>query len=211
VLEVNVATPNLEYQRLSAPEKAMLIRELQRTDAYFEFGMGGSSLLAVRAGVRQMVLVDSDASWVAGVRRHPEIAPRCADGSVSALHADIGPVREWGAPADRASLAMWNAYLAVGWEEWARRKAMPDLVFVDGRFRVACCISVALANMQQQPPAEIRVLMHDVCDERPHYRDALEFFEQVELVDTLMLMKPRSDVCSAFGIGRLLRRQFDFS
>lgn len=205
-----MAAPNLEYQRLSEPEKAMLIRELKRTAAHFEFGMGGSSLLAVRAGVRQIVSVDSDAAWVAGVREHPEIAPRYADGSVSALHADIGPVREWGAPADRASLQMWNAYLAVGWTEWARRKALPDLVFVDGRFRVACCISVALVNMQRQPEAGLRVLMHDVNDERPHYRDALEFFEQVEIVDSLMLMKPRSDVSAALGISRLMHRQFDF-
>jgi len=66
-------------------------------------------------------------------------------------------------------------------------------------------------NTQRQQEAGILVLMHDLSDRRPHYRDVLEFFESVEIVDSLMLMKPRSDFSPALGVSRLIGRQFDFT
>jgi hypothetical protein len=201
---------DLEHPKLSEAESSTLLRELRATSAYFEFGMGGSSLLAVRAGVPEMVMVDSDASWVASVREHPEIAPRVADRSITPIHADIGPVREWGNPVDLTHLRKWHAYLSVGWTEWARRNKLPDLVFIDGRFRVACCLTAALVCQQKQPPGGMRVLMHDVNDERPHYLDALEFFDEIERVESLIIMRLRPDTTASSCISKLLGRQFDF-
>lgn len=196
---------------MTAAERERLAAELARTTSYFELGMGGSSLMAVRAGVRRMVSVDSDGAWVEAVRSHPEIAPRCADGSVSLLHADIGPVADWGRPADRSAVRKWSNYLSAGWAEWARRGAQPDLVLVDGRFRVACCLGVAVVCMGLPVEALPRVLMHDVDDKRAYYRDALEFFELVETVDTLLVMRPRTGISPALALCRLLERQFDFT
>jgi hypothetical protein len=201
---------DLEHPHLSDAEQGVLVHELGRTSAYFELGMGGSSLLAVRAGVPEIVMVDSDAAWVASVRQHPEIAPRVADRSVMPIHADIGPVREWGTPADQTHVQKWHTYLSVGWAEWARRATLPDLVFVDGRFRVACCFSIALVCMQQQPPGGMRVMMHDVNEERPHYLDVFEFFEEMDRVDSLIFMRPRSDTLAGSCISKLLGRQFDY-
>ena len=206
-----MTAPDLEHVQMSAAERARLEAELRKASAYFELGMGGSSLMAVRAGVKQMVSVDSDGAWVQAVAAHPEIAPRCADGSVSILHADIGPVADWGRPADRSAVRKWSAYLSSGWMEWARRGTMPDLVLVDGRFRVACCLSVAAACAHLPPEKQPCVLMHDVDDKRAYYRDALEALEQVDVVETLLVMHPRRDVSAAFVLGRLLERQFDFT
>jgi hypothetical protein len=202
-----MAVPDLEKPQMSPAEQAKLVEELGRARAYFEFGMGGSSLLAVRAGVAQMVSLDSDAAWVAAVAEHPEVAPRCADGSVSLLHADIGPVVEWGRPADRSAVRKWSAYLSTGWAEWARRRMLPDLVLIDGRFRVACAMSVALA-CREHP---VRVLMHDVDEKRPFYRDALSVCEEIERVETLLVMQPRSGISPAEILSRLLQQQFDFT
>lgn len=203
--------PDLENPQMSAAERDRLAAELKRTRRYFEFGMGGSSLMAVRAGVREMVCIDSDPQWVEAVRSHPEIAPRAADCSVAILHADIGAVADWGRPADRSGLRKWSAYLSAGWAEWARRDAMPDLVFVDGRFRVACCLSVAVVCARLADDAYPRLMMHDVDDRRAYYRDALEMFDEVETVDTLLVLRPRRDRSPAFALSRLLERQFDFT
>jgi hypothetical protein len=204
-------TPDLEDAKMSAAERARLGEELTRSRRYLEFGMGGSSLMAVRAGIAEMVSIDSDPAWVEAVRSHPEIAPRAADGSVNLLHADIGPVTDWGRPADRSALRKWSAYISAGWAEWARRDALPDLVFVDGRFRVACCLSVAVVCANLPPEQFPRLLMHDVDDKRAYYRDALELFEAVETVETLLVMRPRSDRPAALALTRLLERQFDFT
>ncbi len=139
-----MTVPDLEHVQMSAAERERLSSELARASRYFELGMGGSSLMAVRAGVAQMVSVDSDATWVDAVRAHPEIAPRCADGSISLLHADIGPVADWGRPADRSSLRKWSTYLSAGWQEWARRGTLPTSSSSTAASGSASCLSVAV-------------------------------------------------------------------
>jgi len=205
-----MAVPDLEAVKMSPAEREKLQFELRRTQAYFEFGMGGSSLLAVRAGVREIVSIDSDPQWVLAVRQHAEIAPRIADGTASILHADIGPVAEWGRPADRNRLTDWQNYLSIGWRDWAQRGTFPDLVLVDGRFRVACCLATAMVWLQQRSD-NLRVLIHDVSDQRLHYRDVLDFYEEVEIVETLLMMKPRSDISASALLSELLTWQFDFT
>ena len=61
-------TPDLEDAKMSPAERARLGEELARSRRYFEFGMGGSSLMAVRAGIAEMVSIDSDPAWVDAVR-----------------------------------------------------------------------------------------------------------------------------------------------
>jgi len=107
--------PDLEKPRLSESEKAMLIRELEQTVAHFEFG---------RADRRCWLFVQAFSKWFPLIRTlHGWLASRNTRRShrvvltVSALSADIGPVGDWGTPADRNSLSMRNAYLEVGWAE----------------------------------------------------------------------------------------------
>lgn len=200
--------PDLEHPRMSGVEKALLLRELRKAKAYQEFGMGGSSLLAVREHVEQIVTVDSDPAWVASVKSHPEIAPRCIDGTLIALHADIGPVREWGYPLDRTHIDKWPKYISAAWQAWGKLGKLPDLVFVDGRFRVACCFSVALVCSRSNDHP-VRVLLHDLSDERRHYLNALDGLEIMETAESMLLMRPRKDFKPASGIHWLIENLFD--
>lgn len=196
--------------RMSEPEVALFLQTLQGSRAYLEFGMGGSSLLAVRAGIAAVVMVDSDPAWVGSVRQHPEIAAGMAAGRVSVLHADIGPVRDWGNPVDRSTLERWHAYMAVAWNEWVRRHASPDLVFIDGRFRMACCYSVVLATGAGSFTPAPRVMVHDFNAERPQYREALEFYSIETQAESLVVLRMRRDASPAAALVRLLTRQFDY-
>jgi hypothetical protein len=176
---------------------------------YMEFGLGGSTLAAIRAGVETIISVDSDPAWVAAVRRHAEIAPLIASGAASILHGDIGPVGEWGNPADRTPSTKWPRYIATAWEEAARRNIMPDLIYVDGRFRVSCCYSIAAiaAGRSSAPPPH--VLLHDVNEDRRHYLDVLTFFDIAEQVGSLCLLKLCEDASPIAAMASLLTRQFD--
>jgi hypothetical protein len=177
---------------------------------YMEFGLGGSTLAAIRAGVDTIISVDSDPAWVAAVRRHAEIAPLIASGAASILHGDIGPVGEWGNPLDRTPSTKWPRYIATAWAEAARRNISPDLIYVDGRFRVSCCYSIAAiaAGRFSAPPP--RVLLHDVNEERPHYLDVLAFFDIAEQAGSLCLLKLRQDASPVAAMAKLMFRQFDF-
>jgi hypothetical protein len=174
---------------------------------YAEFGTGGSTLLASRAGFETLVGVDSDAEWARKVREDPAIAPLVTAGRASILHADIGPVGNWGSPVDRSTAERWPRYLATMWAEWDRRGLFPDLVLVDGRFRVACCLSVALlAAAARQAPL---VLLHDVQDVRPAYRRVFDAFHLEEQAGTLCVLSPRQRVSPAANLAGMLGRLFE--
>jgi hypothetical protein len=79
-------------------------------------------------------------------------------------HADIGPTREWGNPADRSKVHLWPRYCSGVWARIANeRLPQPDLVLIDGRFRVACL----LATLVMGRPGT-RILFDDYFD-RPAY------------------------------------------
>lgn len=103
-----------------------------------EYGSGGSTLLASETGA-EVWSVESDAAW-AGMMRdwfatHPPANP------VHILHADIGPTRDWGHPRDESRVRHWPDYALMPWER--PDLPHPDVVLIDGRFRLACFLAVA--------------------------------------------------------------------
>ena len=72
---------------------------------------------------------------------------------------------------------------------------MPDLIFVDGRFRVACCLSVILlaAWARTDPKIYGCYCMMSVRIVR-YYDEVFEFFDVVESVNTLRVMKIKPDI-----------------
>jgi hypothetical protein len=199
----------LNLPRMSKAELALLEKTLAAgAKRYAEFGSGGSTRLAALAGFDHIVSVESDPAWADKVRADPDVAAAIRARRASVLHADIGPVGAWGNPADRSALDRWPGYIACMWEEWDRRGCFPELVLVDGRFRVACATSVALAHAARggEPPV---VMLHDVSDRRPGYRRVFDCFTLVEQAESLCLLTPRRDVAAAGMLARLLRLLFD--
>ncbi|ONG53374.1 hypothetical protein BKE38_12230 [Pseudoroseomonas deserti] len=174
---------------------------------YGEFGLGGSTLEAVRRPIPMLVSVESDADWLQAASDQPEIAAAITAGRLTLRHGDIGPVVAWGRPRDSQAMARWPDYVATFWEEWSRRGALPQLVFVDGRFRVAAALS-ALLQAGDDPPA---VLVHDMVEARlRHYGAMLGFLEPVAQVETLWLLRARPKLDRAALLAAFLRHALDF-
>jgi hypothetical protein len=175
---------------------------------YAEFGLGGSTLLAVRQGFEAVVGVESDRAWLASLLRNEEVAAEVAAGRCELLHGNIGPTGAWGAPADRQQVKPWPRYIATMWEAWDRRGSFPDLVFVDGRFRVACCIAVALLAAARGGCAPL-VLLHEVTDRRPQYQRVFDFFHLEEQAGSLCVLSPRQRIPPERMLAALLGHVFD--
>lgn len=181
--------------RMSQPELALFRDVLGRGfRRYGEFGLGGSTLEAVRGDFTALVAVDSDERWVQAVRQHPEMLAARRSRRLSVLHARIGPVGAWGKPADPATVRTWPRYVGTAWAEWSRRGEQPDLVFVDGRFRVACALSALLAC----PAAPPTLMVHDMTEGRIRsgYAPMLRFCEIVEQAESLCLLRPHAGLDS---------------
>ena len=203
--------PEIGLPHMAKAEIAALTKLMQSgVSRYLEFGLGGSTLLAVRSRIKTIVAVDSDSAWVEAVKTHPEIALRVEDNSAAILYADIGPVAAFGSPATRASIHKWPGYIKTAWAEWYRRGSLPELILVDGRFRVAACLSVvmawALSEGSWPPP---KVVVHDIVPERVSYNKIFEFFDVIEEVVALRVMHIKTDGRTLKALTTFLDFQFD--
>ena len=161
-----------------------------------------------------MVAVESDPAWISALRNHPEVVEAIGDGKLSLVHGNIGPVGSFGYPRDYGSetldKVLWPNYIQAGWQEVSRRGYVPDLVYVDGRFRVGCCLSVVLACKEYIPVGQApQVLVHDIAGDRPHYEPLFRFFDVVEAVNTLRLLRIKADASISDAVALLLNYQFD--
>lgn len=91
----------------------------------------------------------------------PLIKKKTAQKKLHLNHADIGETVTWGFPKDRSKLDNWPLYYQEVWEK--PDVQYPDIVFIDGRFRVMCALnSISYINK------ETVVMMHDFS-EREYY------------------------------------------
>jgi hypothetical protein len=111
---------------------------LEPAHVVLEYGSGGSTVLAAQMLGKTVFSVESDANWLAKMQGYFAANPPHA--TVHLHHGDIGPTRDWGHPADDSQFRKWPDYPN---SVWARPDfSHPDLVLIDGRFRVACLLSV---------------------------------------------------------------------
>lgn len=146
--------------RMPEPAVARLRQLLEKSSCYLEYGAGGSTVLANALGVPVSISVESDSAWLDVLRREMAVTPPAER---VFLHADIGPTGEWGHPVNEDMWRSWHNYPLMGWKECAAHFLSPDLVLIDGRFRMACFY----AAMIFARPGTI-ILFDDYAD-RPFY------------------------------------------
>lgn len=115
-------------------EAAALREAYAAARTVLEYGAGGSTLMAAELGARVWA-VESDAGWAAMMRQALDGKP----GQI--LHVDIGPTGDWGHPTDDSRARQWPDYALKVWD--LPDFPHPDVVLVDGRFRLGCFLTVA--------------------------------------------------------------------
>jgi hypothetical protein len=168
------------------PSDTLVFREaLASARVYLEYGAGGSTVWAARQ-VSTIVVVDSHKPTLdAAVER----ARREGCARIVPIHGDIGPVVGWGAPLfrrrSRRRVNQWSRYVARPWDLLEKEGLVPDLIFIDGRFRVACVLE---ALLRLPPGADCRILFDDF-DREEKYRAVLEFTTCVARYDRLAVLR----------------------
>jgi protein O-GlcNAc transferase len=150
------------------------MKQLNEAKGYFEWGCGGSTLLAdATPNLVHVSSVESDYEW----------AKKVSDLAVNSniIWVDIGATKEFGYPAEENLKAAWPRYSDI----WNQTELPYDLVMIDGRFRVACCLAV-LMN-----PKKVQWILFDDFKFRPAYHVILPFVEKVEYVDSLLICRPK--------------------
>jgi hypothetical protein len=167
------------------PEERALLQEWSAPCSHIvEFGCGGSTLLFLEATSAVIDSVDNNKDWVERISAEPRPAEALGNGRLKICLVDTGPVGRWGSPTDDATRPLWRRYPCAVWN--GLRPPAVDLVFVDGRFRVACTLR---ALLQPQPPAIIA--FHDFWTRLDRYSDVLRFLEVSGRAGSLAIFTPR--------------------
>jgi hypothetical protein len=154
----------LEAPKLTLPpeEAAAVAAAYAAAQVILEYGSGGSTLLAAENARAKVFSVESDAAWVEKMRGW--FASHPAKAQLVLHHADIGPTKDWGMPANHRHVRQWAGYPNSVWD--LPGFVQPDTVLIDGRFRLACFLTVLLRST-----APVTVLWDDYTD-RPAYHQA---------------------------------------
>ena len=147
---------------------------------YLEFGCGGSTEIVAKKTKMSIVSVDSSTEWLCKVERRVQSLGR--QDSFTAVHVNIGKLKSWGQPADRKFVHAWPDYSSV-----SKNHTDADVVFVDGRFRVACILQTIM--FAENNPT---IVVHDFWN-RPGYHEALPFLHVVNKGDSLMAATIKPD------------------
>jgi hypothetical protein len=146
-----------ETPLLDDESEAWLAERLKSAKLFLEFGSGGSTVMANRLGVPS-VTVESDRFYAAVVRKALP-SPRRA----RILTPRMGVTREWGMPI-LGKARKGPRYVHAPFDQL--KDAFPDLIFVDGRYRVACVLESA--RKAAEAHCKATVLLDDY-ESRPNY------------------------------------------
>jgi hypothetical protein len=176
-----------------------------------EYGAGGSTYFAVTNTNASIVSVEADLDWIESLRKEAPIAKAEDEGRLQIIHFDIGPVGRWSYPKDESKIHRWSGYPSSPWRTrngvlgfLLGRNRQPDLVFVDGRFRLAAI----LTSILNSAPG-IKIMVHDFWN-REYYHPALAFLDEIESVETLAIFRRRGKIDTAYAKSLLAACRLDY-
>src|SRR5262249_22634361 len=100
---------------MSKAELACYERMLSQSNIVIEYGAGGSTAIALKSNIKQLVSVETDPRWINKLREFGPIRRAEASGRLMLLHADVGPVGSFGVPVDNSGAARYEVYSALPW------------------------------------------------------------------------------------------------
>jgi hypothetical protein len=178
--------PATQAFELALPDEAVAaLRDAYAgSDIILEYGSGGSSFLAMELGASKLFTVESDAAWAS--RISASLRSQYPRGDFHVHSVDIGPTKAWGRPKDTSGCKGYPLYATSVWD--LEDFVCPDVVLIDGRFRVACFLTVML-----RCTGPIRVLFDDYRNRR-EYHWIEEFFTPQSFADRMAIfeVKPTS-------------------
>ncbi len=159
--------------------------QLAASQFYLEYGAGGSTILAARQG-KNFISVDSDPYFLKAVNKKIGNLTN----TQKLLYANIGLTGPWGEPVFQnltpARVTQWSSYPSAPWSFLQNNNLQPDLILVDGRFRVAC----ALTCLEHLNHSRWTLLVDDYVG-RPEYQIITEFAALEKTIGRMAVFKPK--------------------
>jgi hypothetical protein len=139
-------------------------KALKSATVYGEYGLGTSTKFVLNNTNLNIISCDTAQEWV---QQFSQMNPN----RLKVEYVNVGSVSDWGYPVGYSKRDQFHKYYESIWTNHEK----PDLVLIDGRFRVACfCYSLLYSN----PGCQI---IFDDYVERPQYHVVEELVSPAEV------------------------------
>ena len=108
---------------------------IKDADLYFEYGVGKSTEWVLANTKSKIIAVDSDLNWINSIKNIESYKER-----LKTTWVDLGELTKWGRPISYSHRDNFINYINAIWQF----DKNPDIVLIDGRFRVACFLYTLL-------------------------------------------------------------------
>lgn len=171
----------------SINDEHMFYKYLDNATSYFEFGSGGSTYQAsIRNNIKTIYSVESDILWYNKIKK---ILNQNKNITFIYNEMDTEP-NTWGNPGKNSTFSQQKNYsnqIVILNESISKNI---DLILIDGRFRVACCLKCF--NIIND---NCLIIFDDFLD-RPHYHIILDYYNIIECtVDNRMVILKKKSEC----------------
>lgn len=149
----------------------MFYKYLDKATNYFEYGSGGSTYQAnKRDNIEKIYSVESDEDW------HNKLKDQVIGNKITYIYNEMDVLpNTWGHPGPNVTEEQKRNYSSHILKLSEEEQKKIDLVFIDGRFRVACCLKCfSVIN------DDCLIAFDDFIDRPFYHAPVLEFFQIVE-------------------------------
>jgi len=152
--------------KMSPAEKKLFDLTLKKSEAYLEFGSGGSTIRALIKTQGIVLSTESSKEWLQVMRRYYFVRQKEKSGRLVFFHADIGKTGAHGKPINDDNMDKFPDYSTGIFRTLDPEQISHiDTVLVDGRFRVACVLKTIIECHSNK---RLIILVHDFHREKYH-------------------------------------------
>lgn len=165
--------------QMTEDEISLLDKTISDCQNYLEFGIGGSTFLALsKNNIKRVITVETDPVWIDKMHSYDIIVSNQANGRLNIIHSDIGDIVGPGHPADPNNTKCLNYTINL----WPAQPDDIDCCLIDGRFRLA----TALCALLFLP--DCTFIWHDFAY-RQKYAPVLPYIKVISVIDSMIVYK----------------------
>ncbi len=142
---------------------SFFLDKLKKSKFYFEYGSGSSTLVASNLN-KKFISIELDKKY------YLELKKKIKNDQVKFFN--IGPVGEFSYPIFKLKKKIVNYINSI--DTYLSNEDYPDLILIDGRFRIACCLNI-LKHIQKKS-LKVLILLDDY-EKRESYKILNKFFK----------------------------------
>jgi hypothetical protein len=172
---------------------------------FLEYGSGGSTIWLLKKN-KKLYSVESNPDFYKYMNSI-KLVKRSAN-NLQYRFIDLGPTNAWGKPLATTHSNDWPAYYSEIWNDIDATSNKVDIVFIDGRFRVSCCLYTILKVVEHRWKDTV-FLFHDFW-RRKHYHEVLEFLQEIKSAEQLATFKIKDHINTENVKERLKEYALDF-